>query len=165
MVKFIRPRPVALAPREDHEWLLLTQRLLDPLEAGWQAALSTGDVDWAWALWTTAAEETLLALACRDITPDSLLARAALTLLPPHLSWCRGTDQLLREVRLCLPPGAHPGGPGSPPKRHPLAGAAGAWRGRDAEQGAVGVGGASTLPRKTPRAGPRVCQPGAGRHA
>ena len=45
MVKFVGPKPFALAPREEHARLLLTQRLLDPLEAGWQAALSTGDVD------------------------------------------------------------------------------------------------------------------------
>ena len=92
MVKFVRPKTVALAPREEHERLLLTQRLLDPLEAGWQAALSTGDVDRAWAFWTTAAEETLLALVCPDITPDSLPARATLPLPPPHLPRGRGTD-------------------------------------------------------------------------
>ena len=80
VVKLVRPKPVALAPREEHARLLLTQRLLEPLEAGWQAALSTGDVDRAWAFWTTAAEETLLALACPDITPDSLPAGAALPL-------------------------------------------------------------------------------------
>ena len=100
VVKFIRPKPVELAPREEHERLLLTQRLLDPLETGWQAALSTGDVDQAWALWTTAAEESLLALACPDITPDSLPAGAALPLAPPHFPRGRGTDKLLREVRL-----------------------------------------------------------------
>ena len=83
MVKFIRPKPVALIPTEEHERLLLTQRLLNPVEAGWQAALSTGDVDQAWAYRTTAAEETLLALACPDITPDSLPAGAALPLPPP----------------------------------------------------------------------------------
>ena len=64
VVKFVRPKPVAPAPREEHERLPLEQRLLDPLEAGWRAALSTGDVDRAWAFWTTTAEETLLALAC-----------------------------------------------------------------------------------------------------
>ena len=92
VVKFVRPKPVALAPREEHERLLLTQLLLDPLEAGWQAALSTGDVHRAWAFWTTAAEETLLALACPDITPDSLPAGAALPLTLPHLPRSRGTD-------------------------------------------------------------------------
>ena len=95
VVKSVRPKPVALAPREEHERLLLTQRLLDPMEAGWQAALSTGDGDRASAFWTTAAEETLLALACPDITPDSLPARAMLPLPPPHLPRGRGTDQLL----------------------------------------------------------------------
>ena len=49
VVKFIRPKSVELAVRVEHERLLLVQRLLDPLEAGWQAALSTGDVDQAWA--------------------------------------------------------------------------------------------------------------------
>ena len=71
------------------------------MEVGWQAALSTGDVDRAWALWTTAAEETLLALACPDITPDSLPATATLPLAPPHLPRGGSADQLLREVRLC----------------------------------------------------------------
>ena len=84
VVKFVRPKLVALAPREEHERLLLTQRLLDPLEAGRQAALATGDVDRAWAFWTTAAEETLLTPACPDITPDSLPAGAVQPLAPPH---------------------------------------------------------------------------------
>ena len=44
------------------------------------------------------AEETLLALSCLDIAPDSLPAGGALLLAPPR---GRGTDQLLREVRLC----------------------------------------------------------------
>ena len=106
VVKFVRPKPVAPAPREEHEQLLLVKRLLDPLQAGWRAALSAGDVDRAWAFWTRAAEETLLALACPDITPDSLPAGATLPLAPSHLPRGRGTDQLwidqlLREVRLC----------------------------------------------------------------
>ena len=49
VIKFVRPRPVTPAPREEHERLLPVQRFLDPLEAGWRAALSTGDVDRAWA--------------------------------------------------------------------------------------------------------------------
>ena len=122
VVKFVRPKPVVPAQREEHERLLLVQRLLDPLEAGWRAALATGDVDRAWAFRTTTMEETFLALACPDITPDTLPAGATLPLAPPHLPRGRGTDQLLREVRLCpkqrrdtgggpnLPGGAHPGG-------------------------------------------------------
>ena len=101
VVKFVRPKPVVPAQREEHERLLLVQRLLDPMEAGWQAALATGDVDRAWAFWTTTAEEALLALACPDITPDTLPAGATLPVAPPHLPLGRGTDQLLREVRLC----------------------------------------------------------------
>ena len=58
-------------------------------------------MDRTWAFWTTTAEETLLALACPDITPDTLPAGATLPLAPPHLPRGRGTDQLLREVRLC----------------------------------------------------------------
>ena len=96
VVKFIRPKPVALAPREEHERLLLRQRLLDPLEPGWQAALSTGDVDRAWALWTTAAEEPLLALACPDITPDFLPAGATLPLAPPITSPAAPTSSSVR---------------------------------------------------------------------
>ena len=102
VVKFVHPKPVAMAPREEHERLLLTRRLVDPLEAGWQAALSNGDVERAWAFWTTAAEETLLALACPDITPDSLPVGATLPLAPPHLPRGRVTNELLREV--CLYP-------------------------------------------------------------
>ena len=45
MVKFVRPKFVAPAPWEELKRLLLTRRLLDPLEAGWQAALSHGNVD------------------------------------------------------------------------------------------------------------------------
>ena len=101
VVKFVLPKPLALASREEHERPLLTQRLLDSLEAGWQAVVSTGDIDRAWAFWTTAAEENLPALACPDITPDSLPTGAALPLASPHLPRGRGTDQLLREVRLC----------------------------------------------------------------
>ena len=100
VVKFVRPKPVALAPREENERLLLTQRLLNPLEASWQAPLSTGDVDEAWAFWTTAAEGTLLAVACPDITPDSVPAGATLPVAPPHLPRGKGTDELLQEVRL-----------------------------------------------------------------
>ena len=73
--------------------------------------MSTGDVDHAWALWTTAAEKTLLALACPDITPDSLPAGATLLLAPPHLPRGRGTDQLLLEVRLCPKQRRDTGGP------------------------------------------------------
>ena len=72
VVKFVRPKRLVPAQLEEHERLLLVQRLLDPMEAGWQAALATRDVDRAWAFWTTTAEETLLALACPDITPDTL---------------------------------------------------------------------------------------------
>ena len=101
VIKFVRPKPVVPAPREEHERLLFVQRLLDALEAGWRAALSTGDVERAWAFLTTTAEETLLALACPDITTDSLPAGATLPLAPSHLPRGTGTDQLLREVRLC----------------------------------------------------------------
>ena len=67
VVKFIRPKPVELAPREAHEHLLMVHRLRDPIEAGWRAALSTGDVDQAWAFWTTGAEETLQPLFARTL--------------------------------------------------------------------------------------------------
>ena len=92
VVKFVRPKPVVPAQREEHERLLLVQRLLDPMEAGWWAALTTGDIDRAWAFCTTTAEETLLALAYPDITPDTLPAGATLPLAPPHLPRGRGTD-------------------------------------------------------------------------
>ena len=101
VVKFIRPKPIEWPPREEHERLLLVHRLLEPLEAGGRAALSTGDVDEASAFWTTAAEETLLALSCPDVAPDPLPAGAALPMAPPHLPRSRGTDQLLRDARLC----------------------------------------------------------------
>ena len=45
VVKFIRPKPIELAPREEHERLILMHRLSDPVEAGWRAALSTGGMD------------------------------------------------------------------------------------------------------------------------
>ena len=45
VVKFVGLKPIKLAPREEHERLLLVDPLLEPLEARWQAALSTGDVD------------------------------------------------------------------------------------------------------------------------
>ena len=111
VVKFVRPKPVVPAQREEHERLLLVQRLVDPLEARWQAALAAGDVDRAWAFWTTTAEETLLDLACPDIAPDTLLAGATLPVAPPHLPRSKGTDQLLREVRLCPKQRRHTGGP------------------------------------------------------
>ena len=111
VVKFVRPKPAVLAQREVHKRLLLVQRVLDPLEAGWQAALATGDVDRACAFWTTITEEALLALACPDITPDTLPPRANLPLAPPHLPHGRGTDQLLREVRLCPKQRRDTGGP------------------------------------------------------
>ena len=110
MVKFVRPRPVVPALCEEHERLLLVRRLLYPLKAGWRAALSTGDMDRAWAFWTTAAGQTILALACPDITPDSLPAGATLPLAPPHLPRGRGTDQMFR-VRLCPKQWRDTGGP------------------------------------------------------
>ena len=58
-------------------------------------------MDRAWTFWTTTAEETLLALACPDIILDTLPAGATPPLAPPHLPRGRGTDQLLREVRIC----------------------------------------------------------------
>ena len=108
VVRFVRPKPVVPAQREEHERLLLVRRLLDPLEAGWWAGLSTGDMDRAWALWTTTAEEPILALACPDITPDSLPVGATLPQAPPHLPRGTGKDQLLREVRLCPSNGGTP---------------------------------------------------------
>ena len=68
-------------------------------------------MDRAWAFWTTTAEETLLALACPDITLGTLPAGAILPLAPPHLLRGRGTDQLLREVRLCPKQRRDTGGP------------------------------------------------------
>ena len=115
VIKFVRPKPIVPAPREEHERLLLVQRLLDPLQAGWRAVLSTGDVDRAWPFWTTTAEDTLLALACLDITPDSLPAGPTLPLAPSHLARGRGTDQQLREVRLCPKQRRDTGGPLSCP--------------------------------------------------
>ena len=47
LVNFVRPKPIELTLREEHERLLLVDRLVDPLEAGWQAALSAGDVEGA----------------------------------------------------------------------------------------------------------------------
>ena len=91
------------------------QRLLDPLEAGWREALSTGDVDRTWAFWTTTAEETLLAPACPDITLDFLPAGATLPPAPSHLPRGRGADELLREVRLCPQQRRDTGGPLSCP--------------------------------------------------
>ena len=61
VVNFVLPKPIKLVPREEHQRLLLVDRLLDPLEAGWQTALAAGDTDQAWTFLTTAAEETLLA--------------------------------------------------------------------------------------------------------
>ena len=40
VVKFVRPKPVVPAQREEREPLLLVQRVLHPLEAGWHAALA-----------------------------------------------------------------------------------------------------------------------------
>ena len=111
VVKFARPKLVAPAPREEHEHLLLVQRLLDPVEAQSRAALSTRDVNPAWAFWTTAAEETPLALAYPETTPDSLPAGATLPPAPFHLPCGRGTDQLLREVHLCPKQRWDTGGP------------------------------------------------------
>ena len=112
VVKFIRPKPILLAPREEHERLLLMDRFLDP---GWRAALATGRIDQAEAFWTTAAEETLLALSCVDNPSDTLPAGVALPLVPPHLPRCRGTYHLLREVRPCPKQRRDTGGPLSCP--------------------------------------------------
>ena len=68
-------------------------------------------VDQAWAFWTTAAEETLLALSSPDIAPDTLPAGGALPLAPLHLPWGRGTDQLLLALRLCPRQRGDTGGP------------------------------------------------------
>ena len=169
VVKFIRPKPLVPAQREEHERLLLVQRLLDPMEAGWRAALATGDVDHAWAFWTTAAEETLLALACPDITPDTLPAGATLPLAPPHLPRGKGhgpaapggaplPQAAARHVRAPdLPGGTHPGGPGAPPPGPALAGAPSAGTGRPAASGAAGVDGPTAPLGQTPRARPGVC--------
>ena len=110
VINFGRPKPLVTAQLEGHEQLLV-QRPLDQMEAGWQAALAIGDVDCAWAFWTTTAEESLVALACPDVTPDTLLAGATLPLAPPHLPRGRGTDQLLQEVRLCPKQRPGTGGP------------------------------------------------------
>ena len=111
VVKFVRPEPPVPAQREEQERLLLVQRLLDPMEAGWRTALAIVDVDRAWAFWTATAEEMLLAVACPDITPDTLPAGATLPLASPHLPRGRGTDELLRVVRLCPKQRRDTGGP------------------------------------------------------
>ena len=163
VVKFVRPKPVVPAQREEHERLLLVQGLLDPLEARWRAALSAGDVDRAWALWTTTAEETLLALACLDITPDSLPAGA--TLPPPrqgHGQAAPGGAPLPQATMghrraANLPGGAHPGGLGASPGRPTLAGTTNARCERVAARGGAGVGGSPVSPGQAPCARPGVC--------
>ena len=174
VVKLIRPKPIALALREEHERLLLTRRLLDPLQAGWQAALSTGDMDRAWGLWTTVAEGTLLPWPTRTspltltLTTESLPDGAMLPPPAPHLPRGRGTDQLLREVRLYAKQRRNTQGgrfptlwrafisPGTSPGRPPLAGTTGTRLGRDAPQDAAGMGGAPASPWEAPRVGLRV---------
>ena len=111
VVNFVRPKPIELAPREELERLLLVDHLLDPTEDGSRAALSLADVDQAWAFWTTGAQETLLALSCPDIAPNTLPLGAALPLAPPHLPRGKGTDRLLRDVRLCPKQRRDTGGP------------------------------------------------------
>ena len=59
--------------------------LRSPPQDGWQAALSTGGgVYSSMAFWTTAVEESLLALACQDIILHSLLPGAALPVAPSN---------------------------------------------------------------------------------
>ena len=110
VVKFVRPRPIELAPLEEHQRLLLVNRHVDPSEVGWRTALATGDVDRACAFLTTAADETLLALSCPDVTPDTLPG-AALRLNLRHLPRGKGTNELLCEVRLCPKERRDTGGP------------------------------------------------------
>ena len=112
VVKFVCPKPVVPAQREEHELLLLVQRLIDPLEVGWQAALAARDVDRAWAFWTTTAEETLSPWpAWTSLRTPSRLGPPSRCPPPPHLPRGRGTDQLVREVRLCPKQRRDTGGP------------------------------------------------------
>ena len=176
MVKFIRPKPIELAPREEHERLLLVHRPLDPLEAGRRAALSMGDVHQARAFWTTGAEETLLALSCPEIVGDSLPSGPSLPLAPPHPPRGRRTDRLLLEVRLCpkqrrdtgvpltLPGAQQAAGAGPPPGSPQLTVATGARHGRRGTQGAAIVGTTPAPPRYALRTGPAVRRFGTGRH-
>ena len=80
--------------------------------------MSTGDLEHSWAFRTTAAEETLLALSCPDIAPDTLPTEAGLTLAVPHLPRGRGAHQLLCEVPVCPKQRRDTGGPlAYPPAR------------------------------------------------
>ena len=88
-----------------------------------RGAMSTSNVDHAWAAWTTAAGETLLALSSPKVTLDMLPAGATLPVAQPH-----------------LPRGNIPGGPRAPPRRSSLVGAASACSACPAAQGLVGSG-------------------------
>ena len=101
VVKFVRPAPIQLAQRDAADQDRLVSCLWDPLEPWRRAALGTADVDFVWEFWTWAAEETLLALSCPDLTPESVAADSPLPAAPSHLPRGRGTDRLLRTVRLC----------------------------------------------------------------
>ena len=98
VMNFVRPKPITLAPWDEHEHLLLMDRFLGPLEAGWRAALATGGLDHGGG----GDPPRPLQLNIIDDTPDMLPVGAVLPLAPPHLPRGRGTDRLLREVRLCL---------------------------------------------------------------
>ena len=103
VVNFVRPKPIELAPQEEHERLLLVDCLLDPTEDGWRAALSTADVDQAWAFWTPAAQATLLALFCPDIAPNTLPAGAAMPHTTPTSPAHDGDEAALLRTSPGLP--------------------------------------------------------------
>ena len=162
VVKFFRPKPLVPAQRKEQERLLLVQRLLDPMEAGWQAALATGDMDH-----DRGGDSPRPGLpGYHSGHPPGRGHPSAGPSTPPprqgHGPTASGGAPLppaaARHGRAPdLPGGTRRGGPGTPPGGPALVGAPSAGAGRPAASGAAGVDGPAAPPGQTPRARPGVC--------
>ena len=93
VVKLMRLPRVVIEPMQDEERIPVVQGLLDPLGPRWCAELAAG----LWWTWTWVAEETLRTLSTPRFKPG-----AQLPVAPLHRKRGRGTERLLKRVRLCL---------------------------------------------------------------
>ena len=101
----VRPPVISIPERPEEQRRNLEDCLLSPLAADWEAVLESADVDAVWAYWTWAAEEASLALSDPELQPQQVDPACPLPVAPraaPSTAQRgRGTDALVRQVRMC----------------------------------------------------------------
>ena len=110
VIRFVKPPPLDIPRRGQHEMETMTECLLGPLASPWEGVLARGGVDEAWGYWTWTAEEVLLALAEPQLDPAKMDSRTPLPAEPTAMRPGRGTEPLIAETRLCAQQQKHGAG-------------------------------------------------------